>query len=117
MTVPLGSLAARSVPRRPGREKRVTPADAQLKLELPSEPKDVGPLSLHGLLQVTGTLKDLKFRSPVKSLLARAAATAALYAFAPPAALLALLEMEPREDTECGKGKEGRKASAGRTGR
>jgi hypothetical protein len=91
--------------------------DEQLKLELRPEPKDMSPLSLRGPLEITGTLKDPEFRPQAKALLARVAAAAALYALAPPAALLALIETGPGEDTDCGKGKAVRKASTGSTGR
>jgi uncharacterized protein involved in outer membrane biogenesis len=96
---------------------KVDMRDEQLALELRPEPKDLSPVSLRGPLEISGTLKDPKFRPQAKSLLARAAAAAALYAVAPPAALLALIETGPGEDTDCGKGKEGSPGSPGSVGR
>ncbi len=72
-----------------------------LALELRPEPKDMSPLSLRGPLEISGTLKDPEFQPKMKPLLARAAAAVALYAIAPPAALLALVETGPGEDTTC----------------
>jgi hypothetical protein len=61
--------------------------------------------SLRGPLEIKGTFKDPAFRPQAKPLLARTAAAAALYAIAPPAALLALIETGPGEDIDCGTGK------------
>jgi hypothetical protein len=72
-----------------------------LALELRPKPKDVSPFSLRGPLEISGTLKDPHFRPKAKPLLARAAAAVALYAIAPPAALLAFIETGPGEDTAC----------------
>lgn len=72
-----------------------------LALEIRPEPKDVSPVSLRGPLDIGGTLKDPKVRPKPKPLLARALAAAALYAVAPPAALLALIETGPGEDINC----------------
>jgi AsmA family protein len=80
---------------------QVNMGEETLALELRPEPKDVSPLSLRGPLEVGGTLKDPKFRPQAKPLLARAAAAVVLYAIAPPAALLALIETGPGEDTDC----------------
>jgi AsmA family protein len=77
-----------------------------LALELRPEPKDFSPVSLRGPLEIGGTFKDPKFRPQAKALLGRAAAAAALYAIAPPAALLALIETGPGEDVDCYTGKE-----------
>ncbi|MGI9246441.1 MAG: AsmA family protein, partial [Steroidobacteraceae bacterium] len=74
-----------------------------LALELRPEPKDVSPLSLRGPLRIAGTFKAPKFRPEGKQLAARVAAAAALYAIAPPAALLALIETGPGEDVDCGR--------------
>jgi uncharacterized protein involved in outer membrane biogenesis len=79
-----------------------------LALELRPEPKDVSPVSLRGPLLIGGTFKDPSFRPEAKSLLARAAAAAALYAIAPPAALLALIETGPGEDVNCWTGRKQR---------
>jgi uncharacterized protein involved in outer membrane biogenesis len=77
----------------------------KLALELRPQPKDVSPVSLRGPLEIGGTFKDPKFRPQAKSLLGRAAVAAALYAIAPPAALLAFIETGPGEDVDCYKGK------------
>ncbi len=79
----------------------VNMAKEQLGLELRAKPKDMSPLSLRGPLAIGGTLKDPTFHPKVKPLLARAAVAAALFALAPPAALLALIETGPGEDTSC----------------
>jgi uncharacterized protein involved in outer membrane biogenesis len=78
----------------------------KLALELRPEPKDFSPVSLRGPLEISGTLKDPKFRPQAKSLLGRAAIAAALYAIAPPAALLALIETGPGESIDCYTGKD-----------
>jgi uncharacterized protein involved in outer membrane biogenesis len=82
-------------------EGTVDLGEEKLALELRPEPKDVSPVSLRGPLLVGGTFKDPSFRPEAKSLLARAVAAAALYAIAPPAALLALIETGPGEDVNC----------------
>lgn len=79
--------------------------DEELALELRPKPKDFSPVSLRGPLEIGGTFKDPKFRPQAKSLLGRAAAAAALYAIAPPAALLALIETGPGENVDCYTGK------------
>lgn len=87
-----------------------------LDLELRPAPKDVSPVSLRGPLRVGGTFKDPSFRPEGKSLLARAAVAAALYAIAPPAALLAFVEIGPGEDVDCFQGKKKEKSrEAGKT--
>ena len=78
----------------------------KLALELRPEPKDFSPVSLRGPLEVGGTFKDPKFRPQAKSLLGRAALAAALYAIAPPAALLAFIETGPGESVDCYTGKD-----------
>jgi uncharacterized protein involved in outer membrane biogenesis len=97
---------------------KVNLRDEQLALELRPEPKDVSPVSLRGPLEITGTLKDPQFLPQAKPLLARAAAAAALYTLAPPAALLALIETGPGEDTDCqpGQGKKGKEGQEGEEG-
>ncbi len=77
-----------------------------LALELRPEPKDFSPVSLRGPLHIGGTFKDPKFRPEAKSLLGRAAVAAALYAIAPPAALLALIETGPGENVDCFTGRQ-----------
>jgi uncharacterized protein involved in outer membrane biogenesis len=73
----------------------------KLALEIRPEPKDVSPVSLRGPLEIGGTLKDPEVSPKAKPLLGRAVAAAALYAIAPPAALLALIETGPGEDVDC----------------
>jgi uncharacterized protein involved in outer membrane biogenesis len=72
-----------------------------LALELRPEPKDLSPLSLRGPLEIDGTFKQPAFHPQPRPMLARVAAAAALYAIAPPAALLALIETGPGEDIQC----------------
>jgi uncharacterized protein involved in outer membrane biogenesis len=74
-----------------------------LALEIRAEPKDVSPVSLRGPLRIDGTFKSPRFRPQAQPLLARVAAGAALYALAPPAALLALIEPGQGEDVDCGR--------------
>jgi uncharacterized protein involved in outer membrane biogenesis len=83
--------------------------DESLDLVLRPRPKDTSPVSLRVPLEVDGTFKDPSFRPQPGPLAARAAAAAALYAIAPPAALLALIETGPGEDVGC--------QAAGRTGK
>jgi uncharacterized protein involved in outer membrane biogenesis len=71
----------------------------KLDLRLAPKPKDVSPISLRGPLHVGGTFKDPSVLPEPAPLAGRVAAAAALYAIAPPAALLALVETGP------GKGK------------
>lgn len=75
--------------------------EEKLAMEIRPQPKDVSPLSLRGPLEIGGTLKDPQFSPKPKPLLARALAAAALYAVAPPAALLAFIETGPGEDIDC----------------
>jgi uncharacterized protein involved in outer membrane biogenesis len=75
--------------------------DEELDLELKARPKDVSPVSLRGPLDVEGTLKHPAFRPQPARLAGRVAAAAALYAIAPPAALLALIETGPGKDLDC----------------
>jgi uncharacterized protein involved in outer membrane biogenesis len=86
-------------------EGKIDLGEEALALELRPEPKDVSPLSLRGPLKIGGTFKHPEFRPEAKPLAARAAVAAALYAIAPPAALLALIETGPGEDIDCYTGK------------
>jgi AsmA family protein len=79
--------------------------DETIDLRLVPQPKDVSPVSLRGPLHVGGTFKHPAFRPEPAPLAARAAAAAALYAIAPPAALLALIETGPGKDVDCGPAK------------
>ncbi len=72
----------------------------------------MSPLSLRGPIEIGGTLKDPEFQPKPKPLLARAAAAVALYAIAPPAALLALVETGPGEDVDCHTGKKAQPQTA-----
>ena len=75
--------------------------DEKLDLELKPRPKDISPISLRGPLEVTGTFKDPEFLPKPAPLAGRVAAAAALFAIAPPAALLALFETGPGKDRDC----------------
>jgi uncharacterized protein involved in outer membrane biogenesis len=77
-------------------------ADESLALEMKPEPKDFSPVTLRGPLEIKGTFKHPEFYPKPKQLLGRAAVAAALYAIAPPAALLALIETGPGENVDCG---------------
>jgi uncharacterized protein involved in outer membrane biogenesis len=76
----------------------------ELDLELDPMPKDVSPVSLRGPLEIGGSFKDPSFQPKAGPLTARVAAAAVLFAIAPPAALLALIETGPGEDVDCGRG-------------
>lgn len=78
--------------------------EERLDLLLRPRPKDMSPLSLRSPLRVRGTLLDPHIRPQGGPLLLRGAAAAALYAIAPPAALLALIETGPGENADCGRG-------------
>lgn len=75
--------------------------DEQLDLVLRPRPKDVSPISLRVPLEVRGTFKEPRLSPRPGPLVARVAVAAALYAIAPPAALLALIETGPGEDAGC----------------
>ncbi|HEY5808538.1 MAG TPA: AsmA family protein, partial [Povalibacter sp.] len=73
-----------------------------LDMRLLPQPKDKSPLSLRVPLKVSGSFKDPSFRPEAGPLLARVTAAGALYAVAPPAALLALIETGPGQNIDCG---------------
>lgn len=73
-----------------------------LDLELRPRPKDRSILALRSPLVVGGTFKDPSFRPDFKRLGLRGAVAVALGSIAPPAALLATLELGPGEDSSCG---------------
>lgn len=75
--------------------------DESLDLLLKPRPKDRSPFSLRSPLRVRGTLTDPSIRPQSGPLLLRGAIAAALYAIAPPAALLALVETGPGKDADC----------------
>lgn len=76
--------------------------EEQLDLKVIARPKDRSPFSLRSPLMVSGTFKDPSFLPQGGPLLLRGAAAAALFAVAPPAGLLALIETGPGEDVDCG---------------
>ena len=76
--------------------------DETLDLELRPRPKDRSILALRSPLVVGGTFKDPSFRPDFKRLGLRGAVAIALGSIAPPAALLATLELGPGEDSSCG---------------
>jgi len=82
-------------------EGSISLRDEDLDLVLRPRPKDVSPISLRVPLEVRGTFKDPKLSSQPGPLVARAAVAAALFAIAPPAALLALIETGPGNDVGC----------------
>ena len=73
-----------------------------LDLELRPRPKDRSILALRSPLVLGGTFKDPSFRPDFKRLGLRGALALALGSIAPPAALLATLELGPGEDSGCG---------------
>ncbi len=75
--------------------------DESLDLLLKPRPKDPSPFSLRSPLRVGGTFKAPTIRPQGGPLMLRAAAAAALFAIAPPAALLALVETGPGENADC----------------
>jgi uncharacterized protein involved in outer membrane biogenesis len=72
-----------------------------INLRLVPEPKDRSPLALRVPLKIGGTFKDPSFSPEAGPLILRGAAAAALYAIAPPAALLALIETGPGKNINC----------------
>ncbi len=73
-----------------------------LDLELRPRPKDRSILALRSPLVVGGTFKDPSFHPDFKRLGLRGAVALALGSIAPPAALLATLELGPGKDSSCG---------------
>lgn len=73
-----------------------------LDLELRPRPKDRSLLSLRSPLVIDGTFADPGFRPDMGRLGVRGAIALALGSIAPPAALLATLELGPGEDSACG---------------
>ena len=82
-------------------EGSISLRDEALDLVLRPRPKDVSPVSLRVPLEVRGNFKDPKLSPQPGRLVARAALAAALFAIAPPAALLALIETGPGKDVGC----------------
>lgn len=73
-----------------------------LDLELRPRPKDRSILALRSPLVVGGTFKDPSFHPDFKRLGLRGALAVTLGSIAPPAALLATLELGPGKDSSCG---------------
>ena len=73
-----------------------------LDLELRPRPKDRSILVLRSPLHVGGTFADPSFRPDFARLGLRGAVALALGSIAPPAALLATLELGPGKDSDCG---------------
>ncbi|GAB2491365.1 AsmA family protein [Arenimonas alkanexedens] len=82
-------------------EGSVDLGEESLDLVLRPRPKDASPFTLRSPLRVGGTFKSPTIRPQGGPLLLRTAAAAALYALAPPAALLALVETGPGENADC----------------
>lgn len=76
--------------------------DETLDLELRPRPKDRSILALRSPLVVGGTFKDPSFHPDFKRLGLRGALAVTLGSIAPPAALLATLELGPGKDSSCG---------------
>jgi uncharacterized protein involved in outer membrane biogenesis len=76
--------------------------DETLDLELRPRPKDRSILSLRSPLVASGTFKDPSFRPDFARLGLRGAVALGLASIAPPAALLATIEVGPGEDSGCG---------------
>jgi uncharacterized protein involved in outer membrane biogenesis len=76
--------------------------DETLDLLLKPRPKDRSILTLRSPLVVNGTFKDPSFRPDFKRLGLRGAIALALGSIAPPAALLATIDLGGGEDSGCG---------------
>ncbi|WP_374604426.1 AsmA family protein [Arenimonas sp.] len=83
-------------------EGQVDLREERLDIVLRPRPKDFSPFSLRSPLQLSGPLADPDIRPQGGPLLLRGAAVAALYAIAPPAALLGLVETGPGGESDCG---------------
>ncbi|MDQ3057330.1 MAG: AsmA family protein, partial [Pseudomonadota bacterium] len=73
-----------------------------LNLTLKPRPKDRSIFSFRSPLLVSGTFKDPSFKPDMARVGLRAAIAVALGTIAPPAALLATIELGPGEDSNCG---------------
>jgi uncharacterized protein involved in outer membrane biogenesis len=76
--------------------------DETLDLTLRPRPKDRSLLVLRSPLLVSGTFKDPSYRPDLKRVGLRGAIALALGSIAPPAALLATLELGPGKNADCG---------------
>ncbi len=83
-------------------EGEVSLRDERLDLELRPRPKDRSFLALRSPLVIGGTFADPSFRPDLGRLGVRGAIALALGSIAPPAALLATLELGGGEDSNCG---------------
>ncbi|WP_202844296.1 AsmA family protein [Luteimonas saliphila] len=83
-------------------EGQVDLRDETLDIELRPRPKDRSILALRSPLHLGGTFADPSFRPDFARLGLRGAIALALGSIAPPAALLATLELGPGEDSDCG---------------
>ncbi|TYT25688.1 AsmA family protein [Luteimonas viscosa] len=83
-------------------EGQVDLGDETLDIELRPRPKDRSILALRSPLHLGGTFADPSFRPDFARLGLRGAIALALGSIAPPAALLATLELGPGEDSDCG---------------
>jgi AsmA family protein len=83
-------------------EGTVSLRDETLDLTLRPRPKDRSLFAFRTPLRLTGTFADPSFRPDMGRVGLRAAFALALGSIAPPAALLATLELGPGEDANCG---------------
>ena len=83
-------------------EGNISLRNETLDLRLRPRPKDRSIFSLRAPLLVGGTFKDPSFRPDLARVGLRGAIALALGSIAPPAALLATIELGPGEDSGCG---------------
>ena len=83
-------------------EGSISLRDETLDLRLRPRPKDRSLFALRSPLLVGGTFKDPSFRPDLARVGLRGAIALTLGSIAPPAALLATLELGPGEDSSCG---------------
>lgn len=83
-------------------EGAISLREETLDLTLRPRPKDRSLLALRSPLLVGGTFKDPSFRPDLARVGLRGAIALALGSIAPPAALLATLELGPGKDSDCG---------------
>ncbi|WP_242162471.1 AsmA family protein [Lysobacter sp. M15] len=81
---------------------RISLRDETLDLRLRPRPKDRSLFAFRSPLLVGGTFKDPSFRPDMARVGLRGAIALTLGSIAPPAALLATLELGPGEDSTCG---------------
>lgn len=82
-------------------EGQVDLGEETFELTLRPQPKDKSLVSLRSPLRVGGTFRNPSVLPKAGPLVLRGVAAAVLYSIAPPAALLALLETGPGEDSQC----------------